>query len=94
MDLARNLIPSNLIQATLEQYRTVLVYPAQNTDVFNQSDIFSWEVQGEYTKGSNVLGLVVFALAVGVAIGQLHEKVCQRNLIFGVATGFDKFMII
>merc|ERR1719412_100700 len=29
LDLARNLCPPNLVQATIQQYRTVLTYPGE-----------------------------------------------------------------
>ncbi len=66
MDLARNLFPPNLIQATIQQYRTVLIYPGEA--VFNDSgqlrspeDLYTWKITGEFTNGTNILGLVFFA---------------------------------
>ena len=62
----RNLLPENLVQATVQQYRTVLVYPGDAA--FNDSgqlrdpnDLYTWEMGGEYTSGTNILGLVFFA---------------------------------
>jgi len=53
-------------QATLQQYRTVLTYPGNKA--YNDSrglrdpnNLYSWKIGGEYTDGSNILGLVFFA---------------------------------
>ena len=53
-------------QATLQQYRTVLTYPGNNP--YNDSrglrdpaNLYSWKIGGEFTDGSNILGLVFFA---------------------------------
>lgn len=122
LDLVRSMFPSNLIEACIFQYRTVLTPPAplplmvNSTDVdiglnstmdmsgnttmdlsgnttfdifgnatFNVSDndtnivtdqrtIYDWKISGENTEGTNVLGLVVFSIALGIAIGRMHEK--------------------
>ena len=73
MDLARNLFPSNLFRATLKQYRTNLVYPDPSSGL-DPLDKYTWDIKGEYTNGSNILGLALFAVVVGLAIGHLGEK--------------------
>ncbi|RZF44794.1 hypothetical protein LSTR_LSTR000746 [Laodelphax striatellus] len=67
MDLVRNMFPSNIFEACIAQYRTVLV-PPKNASL--EGNIMNWDVSSETAKGSNILGLVVFASVLGIAIGQ------------------------
>jgi len=79
MDLARNMFPPNLIQACTQQYRTVLSYDPSNNDVVDPllrqevKNLHSWTISSEFTDGSNVLGLVVFSVTLGIAIGRMGE---------------------
>lgn len=34
----------------------------------------NWEIGSEWTQGTNVLGLVMFSVVLGVTIGKLKEK--------------------
>ena len=67
LDLARNLFPPNLIQASIQQYRTVLKYPGEKafTDDDGHSrdpkNLYTWGISGEYTFNTNILGLVFFS---------------------------------
>lgn len=66
LDLARNLCPPNLIQATIQQYRTVLTYPGDGKKMEggverDGSNLYTWKISGEFTNGTNILGLVFFA---------------------------------
>jgi len=79
MDLVRNMFPPNLFQATQQQYRTSLIYPGNA--VFNDSgqirdwnNTLTWKMTGEWTNGSNILGLVVFAVVFGIALATMGEK--------------------
>merc|ERR1712168_1557538 len=77
MDLIRQMFPPNLIQATMQQYRTSLIYPAgglQNETgkpLRDPNDLSTWAFKGEC---SNVSGLVFFAIILGVALAKLGEK--------------------
>ncbi|XP_054285387.1 excitatory amino acid transporter 1 isoform X3 [Macrosteles quadrilineatus] len=79
MDLARNMFPPNLLQAATHQYRTVLSYdPSKNDQVDpilrqDRYNLYSWNIDHEFTEGSNVLGLVVFSVILGIAIGRMGE---------------------
>ena len=60
-------LPS-LFQAAIQQYRTVLKYPGNEnvTDprtgqVRDPANLYTWSIGGEYTSGTNILGLVFFA---------------------------------
>ncbi|XP_055688090.1 excitatory amino acid transporter 3 [Lutzomyia longipalpis] len=70
LDLVRNLFPPNLVQATIFQYRTILVPPFNATNVPLQQ----YKISSEYTQGTNVLGLVMFSVILGVTIGKMRES--------------------
>ena len=66
LDLARNLCPPNLVQATIQQYRTVLTYPGEGKKMEggverDGANLYTWKISGEFTNGTNILGLVFFA---------------------------------
>lgn len=37
-------------------------------------NMLDWEMKGEFTDGTNVLGLVAFAVILGIAIGKMGER--------------------
>ena len=85
MDLIRQMAPPNLIQATMQQYRTGLIRPACRDDnctafiddsgqLRDPADPLTWKFKGEWSNGSNILGLVFFAIVLGVALATLGEK--------------------
>merc|ERR1711874_393579 len=79
LDLARNLCPPNLIQATIQQYRTVLTYPGEvkHMDGGQERDptnLYTWKIGGEYVDSMNILGLVFFAVFLGVTLAIMEER--------------------
>ena len=85
MDLIRQLCPPNLFQATMQQYRTALIKPQCRDDNCtgylddsNQwrdpNDTLTWKFKGEWTDGSNILGLVFFAIILGISLATIGEK--------------------
>lgn len=78
MDLIRQMFPPNLIQATMQQYRTSLIYPGSFSNksgkVRDPDDMTTWAFKGEWSNGSNILGLVFFAIILGIALAKLGEK--------------------
>jgi len=74
LDLARNLCPPNLVQATIQQYRTVLTYPGENDPLRNSTNLYSWKISGEFVNGTNILGLVFFAVFMGVTLAIMEER--------------------
>lgn len=68
----RNIFPPNLVQATLQQYQTVLV---NNSD----SDMSNWKITGQYTDGTNIMGLVVASIIFGIAISSTRSQ--SRGLL-------------
>ncbi|XP_014254121.1 excitatory amino acid transporter 3 isoform X2 [Cimex lectularius] len=69
LDLIRNMFPPNLIQSCISQYRTLIIPPEHILPDNNDTKL--WPITYEYTNNSNVLGLVIFAVVQGIAIGQL-----------------------
>ncbi|XP_011866328.1 PREDICTED: excitatory amino acid transporter 3-like isoform X2 [Vollenhovia emeryi] len=69
LDLFRNLLPENLVEACMYQYQTVLKQPV-NTSV----PIEEWPITSEYVAGTNVLGLVFFSVLIGLAIGKIDAR--------------------
>ncbi|KAL1463793.1 hypothetical protein WDU94_015505 [Cyamophila willieti] len=61
MDLTRNMFPDNIMRATMYQYQTKLVQDPSKP-------IEEWKMDGNWVVGSNVLGLVFFSIAMGIAI--------------------------
>merc|ERR1711993_51919 len=79
LDLARNLVPPNLVQATIQQYRTVLTYPGdvKHMDGGQERDpanLYTWKIGGEYVDSMNILGLVFFSVFLGVTLAIMGEK--------------------
>ncbi|ETN59288.1 excitatory amino acid transporter 3 [Anopheles darlingi] len=70
LDLVRNLFPPNIIQATMFQFRTILVPPENATGV----PLPQYKITSEFTEGTNVLGLVMFSVVLGSCIGKMREK--------------------
>ncbi|XP_075217516.1 excitatory amino acid transporter 1-like isoform X2 [Lycorma delicatula] len=67
LDLVRNMFPDNIAKACISQYRTLITPPKD----FNTTDLTQWDINSEYIENSNILGLVVFSIIMGIAIGQL-----------------------
>ncbi|XP_046417572.1 excitatory amino acid transporter 1-like [Neodiprion fabricii] len=68
LDLIRNIFPPNLIQACISQYRTELVDP------HNESiPLKSWKIEHTYADGTNTLGLVIFAIVMGITLAKMGE---------------------
>ncbi|XP_012288588.1 excitatory amino acid transporter 3 [Orussus abietinus] len=69
LDLLRNVVPDNLVNACMMQYHTVLKKPKNTSEV----PIYEWPTSYEYTEGTNILGLVFFSILLGLAIGKMKE---------------------
>lgn len=74
LDLIRNIFPPNLLQACLQQYRTVLTYT--NETVHNATGNYTEPVEHighEYRDGMNTLGLVIFSIILGITLSKMGE---------------------
>uniref|UniRef100_A0A6M2DZV3 Amino acid transporter n=1 Tax=Xenopsylla cheopis TaxID=163159 RepID=A0A6M2DZV3_XENCH len=67
MDLVRNMFPPNIVQATISQFRTILVPPVNATGV----PISEYKITSELSNTTNVLGLVMFSVILGTCIGKM-----------------------
>uniref|UniRef100_A0AAQ5XDC5 Amino acid transporter n=1 Tax=Amphiprion ocellaris TaxID=80972 RepID=A0AAQ5XDC5_AMPOC len=92
LDLIRNMIPSNLIEATFQQYRTDLVPIVQSDNVkesqanyvyITPAPDIKYKIVPSTSKGMNVLGIVIFSATMGLLLGKMGERgaplvnVCQ-----------------
>ncbi|KAK0180901.1 hypothetical protein PV327_003234 [Microctonus hyperodae] len=71
LDLLRNVFPSNLVQACLASYQTVLTPPNNLTGV---TSMYQWNIGHKYTDGMNTLGIVIFGIVMGITIGKMGEQ--------------------
>ncbi|XP_052129936.1 excitatory amino acid transporter 1 [Frankliniella occidentalis] len=71
LDLVRNMFPPNLVQATIQQICTEIY---TNKSVAEIKNLYGWEMKNEFTDGTNVLGLVAFAIVLGIAIGKMGKQ--------------------
>ena len=81
-DLARNLVPPNIIEATSKQVSTRLIKPP-TTELVNNPynktsnetlDKTSWPFVIEKKDNTNILGLVFFSILFGLAIATVGEE--------------------
>ncbi|CAI2357037.1 unnamed protein product [Caenorhabditis sp. 36 PRJEB53466] len=83
LDLLRNMFPENVVQATFQQVQTkyIKVRPkvVKNNDsatlaALNNGSLDYVKASVEYTSGMNVLGVIVFCIAIGISLSQLGEE--------------------
>lgn len=82
MDLIRNCFPPNIIQSTLQQYQTTIIYAGEDTKVDNETnqtlydplDKTTWRVGSNWSNSTNILGLIVFSIVTGIAIAMSGEE--------------------
>lgn len=68
LDLVRNIFPSNLVSATFQSYSTYYEYVLQKDNGTLK------EPRGKEVEGTNILGLVVFAIVFGVALRKVGPE--------------------
>ncbi|XP_014586407.2 neutral amino acid transporter A [Equus asinus] len=72
LDLARNLFPSNLVVAAFRTYATDYIEVTHNT---SSGNVTREKIPvGTEIEGMNILGLVLFALVLGVALKKLGSE--------------------
>ncbi|XP_053982237.1 excitatory amino acid transporter 1-like [Hylaeus volcanicus] len=71
MDLVRNMFPPNLVEACISQHRTEMQKP-ENLTLAGNPDY--WEPKQNSVSGTNIMGLVVFATALGITLGKMEEQ--------------------
>ena len=75
MDLARNLIPPNIIQAATQQQVTEVKFDLSHSGFKNQneSDKTSWTFKTGFKDNTNILGLIAWSLVFGIGIAVVGE---------------------
>lgn len=71
MDLIRNAFPPNVIEACVTQFSTIVLRPEGN---LTNSSMYEWEYKTVQDPGTNILGLIVFCIALGATVGQMGES--------------------
>jgi len=72
MDLVRNLIPPNIIQATLQQQVTSVTFDPSNSN-HSISDKTTWDFNTSFQDNTNILGLIAWSLVFGVGIAVVGQ---------------------
>ncbi|XP_055302995.1 excitatory amino acid transporter 1 isoform X2 [Sitodiplosis mosellana] len=88
LDLIRNVFPPNIIEATIAQSSTELSPPNGNTSL----PLYLWNFKQVNSTTTNVLGIVMFSVVLGTALGKLGSA-GKPLLDFLVATS-EAMMII
>ena len=78
MDLARNLIPPNIIQATMQQQVTTVSFDPNlknknNQTIQDRNDTTTWNFKTGYQDNTNILGLIAWSLLFGLGIAVVGE---------------------
>ncbi|XP_043480010.1 excitatory amino acid transporter 3-like [Leptopilina heterotoma] len=69
LDLIRNIFPTNLVEACIQQDRTELKYPSDK----NVSSIYDWDISTGVSTNTNTLGLVIFSIIFGITVAKMGE---------------------
>ncbi|XP_012147768.1 excitatory amino acid transporter 1 isoform X1 [Megachile rotundata] len=70
MDLVRNMFPPNLVEACISQHRTEMQKPVNGST----DNMDNWELVQKSVSGTNIMGLVVFATALGITLGKMEQQ--------------------
>jgi Na+/H+-dicarboxylate symporter len=89
LDLIRNLFPPNILQATMFQYRTILI-PPENVTADIPKEVY--KIESEFIQQTNVLGLVMFSVILGTCLGIMQSK--GKPLLDVFVTLSEAMMII
>lgn len=78
MDLVRNLIPPNIIQATLQQQVTSVTFDPSLKDkngemIQDRNDTTTWMFKTGFQDNTNILGLIAWSLVFGIGIAVVGE---------------------
>merc|ERR1712198_80119 len=76
LDLVTNCFPPNLVQATMQQYKTVIMDPGKKAvedsstgAMIYPDDLETWKMSSTWNNSTNILGLVIFSVVTGISIG-------------------------
>lgn len=71
MDLVRNAFPPNVIEACVTQFSTIVIKPPGNA---SNTSMYDWDYTTVQDPGTNILGLIVFCIALGATVGKMGES--------------------
>ena len=78
MDLVRNLIPPNIIQATMQQQVTAVKFDPNlknrnNETIQDRNDTTTWNFHTGFQDNTNILGLIAWSVVFGIGIAVVGE---------------------
>ncbi|XP_063234844.1 excitatory amino acid transporter 3-like [Bacillus rossius redtenbacheri] len=78
LDLVRNMFPPNIVRACMARFQTVLIEPTSEeleaaADAGRNLTVLDWKIDGQYTDSTDTIGMVVFAIALGIAVSKMGE---------------------
>ncbi|GBO24923.1 hypothetical protein AVEN_219957-1, partial [Araneus ventricosus] len=68
------MFPPNIMEACLKQYSTILKRPKNYNESDNATDLREWDIGGRMEGSTNILGLVVFSVVLGITLGEMKAK--------------------
>merc|ERR1711962_1222826 len=81
LDLITNCFPPNLVQATIQQYKTKLIYPGNEIvedpssgAMLDPANKHTWKMTSSWNSSTNILGLVIFSVVTGISISLSGEE--------------------
>ncbi|XP_064476357.1 excitatory amino acid transporter 3-like isoform X2 [Ornithodoros turicata] len=69
MDLIRNAFPPNVMEACVSQFSTIVIKPGNATN----TSMYEWDFKTVQDSGTNILGLIVFSIALGATVGKMGQ---------------------
>ncbi|CAN7937562.1 unnamed protein product, partial [Ixodes hexagonus] len=84
-----NAFPPNVIEACVTQFSTIVLRPKGND---SNSSMYEWDFKTVSDPGTNILGLIVFCIALGATIGKMGDS--GRPLLDMFTSLSDAMMII
>ncbi|XP_034726188.1 excitatory amino acid transporter 3-like isoform X2 [Etheostoma cragini] len=96
LDLLRNMMPENLIQAGFQQYKTKVLEFEDQLFVTNSSlptNASTTQVVGRYVNGANTLGLIVCSFVFGLTLKSMGERGKIILNIFRILNESTKYVV-